>query len=131
MRKSKIEDLISEHTTRFLDTTINVEVSTGSIFRPMILKTSFFEPSTDHLLHQSILTAAEIDHSPRWTRLSSAPIGILQLSLSEVKKMCKQHIEDMVSNSKYVNLLDLTARLSFGGLTFISNKYLRIGANNL
>jgi hypothetical protein len=102
LKKSKIEDLISENTTKFLDTIILVEVSTGSVFRPMRLHTNFFEPKTDELLQQASLTPAEPDQASQLVRLYSAPVGILALSLSDMKKKCQKHIEEMIRNPQYV-----------------------------
>jgi len=101
LRKNKIEDLISEHTTGFLDTVLVVEVSTGSVFKPMRVRTNAFLPKTGDLLRQSSLTPAEADQASQLVQRPSAPIGILGLSLAEMRKKCKNHIEDMISNTQY------------------------------
>jgi hypothetical protein len=33
--------------------------------------------------------------------MSSVPVGILGLSVTEMKKKCNKHVEDMISNTKY------------------------------
>jgi hypothetical protein len=101
LRKSKIEDLISEHTTRFLDTVLTVEVSTGSVFKPMRVRTNAFLPKTGDLLRQFSLTPAEADQASQLVQRPSAPVGILGLSLTDLKKKCNNHIEDMISNTQY------------------------------
>jgi hypothetical protein len=101
LRKSKIEDLISMNTTGFLDAVIVVEVSTGSVFKPMRLHTNTFEAIGNELLEQSILTPPEADQAAQLVRMPSAPVGILGLSVSEMKKKCNKHVEDMISNTKY------------------------------
>jgi hypothetical protein len=77
LRKSKIEDMISEHISRFLDTVLTVEVSTGSVFKRMKLHTNTFVPKTGDLLQQSSLTPAEADQASQLVQRPSAPVGIL------------------------------------------------------
>jgi hypothetical protein len=101
LRKSKIEDLITEHTTGFLDTVIVVEVSTGVVFRPMRLQTNTFAAIGTELLEQSSLTPPKADQAAQLVRMASVPVGILGLSVSEMKKKCDKHIEDMISNAEY------------------------------
>jgi hypothetical protein len=100
-RKSKIEDLISEHTTAFLDNVIVVEVSTGVVFRPMKLQTNTFTPSTSELLQQSSLTPPEADQASQLVQMASVPVGIMCLSPSDMKRKCKSHVEEMISNPQY------------------------------
>jgi hypothetical protein len=97
-RKRKIKDLISEHTSGFLDTTLIVEISTGSTFKPMRLITNTFVPSTNTLLSQPILASVYADQAAPLVQMPSVPVGILDLSLSEMRRKCKSHIEDMISN---------------------------------
>ncbi len=101
LRKNKIEDLITEHTTRFLDTIITVEVSTGSVFKPIRIQANTFKPKTDELVFQSSLTPPEAHQAAQLVRMHSVPVGILGLSVSELRKKCEIHIEEMISNSKY------------------------------
>jgi hypothetical protein len=101
LRKNEIEDLISEHTNGFLDTVILVEVSTGSVFKPMKLRTNLFEAKTGELLQQASLTSAEPDQALQLVQRLSAPVGILGLSLSDMKKKCEKHIEEMIKNPQY------------------------------
>jgi hypothetical protein len=101
LRKDKIEDLMSEHTTGFLDTVLILEVSTGSVFKPMRVHTNAFLPNGGDLLRQSSLTPAEADQASQLVQRPSAPVGILGLSLTDMRKKCKNHIEDMISNHQY------------------------------
>ncbi|KAG4428297.1 hypothetical protein IFR05_016216 [Cadophora sp. M221] len=59
LHKAKIEDLISEYTTDFLDINLVLEVSTGSVFKPMRVYTNAFLPYGDDLLRQSSLAPAD------------------------------------------------------------------------
>ena len=101
LRKDKIEDLISEHTSGFLDTELILEVSTGLVFIPMRIRTNIFLPSGQDLLRQSSLTPAEADEDSQLMQRHSVPIGILGLSLTEMRKKCNNHIFDMISNTQY------------------------------
>lgn len=101
LRKHKIEDLIAEHVSGFLDTVIMVEVSTGSVFKPMVLHANFFIPKTSELLAQSSLTPPEAEQPSQLVLLFSAPVGLLGLSVSELKKKCDKHIENMITNPQY------------------------------
>jgi hypothetical protein len=101
LRKSKIEDLITEHTKGFLDTVIVVEVSTGAVFRPMKIDTNIFKPRTTELLQQASLTPPEADQASQLVRMRSIPVGILGLSVSDMKKKCERHIEHMIAEPKY------------------------------
>jgi len=101
LRKNEIEDLISEHTDYFLDTALVVEISTGSVFKSMRVNTNLFKPKTSELLQQSSLTPAQPDQASQLVQQYSAPVGILGLSLSEMKKQCNSHIEEMIKNPQY------------------------------
>lgn len=68
----------------------------------MKLETNAFKPRTNELLHHSSLTPAEADQAAHLVQRPSVPVGILGLSLSEIKKKCKNHIEEMISNEQYV-----------------------------
>ena len=98
LRKRKIEDLISEHTTGFLDRTLTVEVTVGDIFKPMRLSTNYFVPTDKDFLQQLSLPSAAGHRSSQFVRLPSAPIGILELSISEMKIKCNDYIENMISS---------------------------------
>jgi len=101
LRKSKIEDLISEHTTGFLDTVITVEVSTGAAFKPMKLHTNTFAPSGDELTWQSSLTPPQPEQAAQLVRRPSVPVGILALSPTDMRRKCNKHVEDMISSPQY------------------------------
>jgi hypothetical protein len=103
LRKSKIEDLVSDHTAGFLDTIITVEVSAGEVFRPMRLNTNTFAPSTAELLQQNYLLPAEMPLTSQLVRVRSVPIGIMCLSPSDIKRKCKNYIEEMISNPQYAD----------------------------
>jgi hypothetical protein len=105
LRKSKAEDLMREHIACFLNTTINVElltgsVFTGSVFKPMRVQTTYFEPQTCKLLFQRILKPADGHQASQLEEYACVPIGILGLSVPEMRNKCKTFIEGIVSNSK-------------------------------
>ncbi|MCJ1359532.1 MAG: hypothetical protein MMC33_009534 [Icmadophila ericetorum] len=101
LRKDKMEDLILEHTSGFLETELTLEVSTGLVFIPMRIHTNTFLPNGHDLLQQSSLTPAEADEDSQLVQRHSVPIGILGLSLTEMRKKCNNHIFDMISNTQY------------------------------
>jgi hypothetical protein len=103
LKKRKIEDLISEHTNGFRNTTIDVEVSTGAAFNknPLKLRTNVFRPKTDELLFQSHLTTGGDNQNSELVEKDSVPIGILGLYEPEVKKLLRRHIDDMIASSQY------------------------------
>lgn len=103
LRKSKIEDLVSDHTAGFLDTIITVEVSAGEVFRPMRLNTNTFTPSTAELLQQNYLLPVESHQTLQQVQMRSVPIGIMCLSPSDIKRKCKNYIEEMISNPQYAD----------------------------
>lgn len=103
LRKSKIEDLVSDHTAGFLDTIITVEVSAGEVFRPMRLNTNTFTPSTAELLQQNYLLPVESHQTSQQVQMRSVPIGIMCLSPPDIKRKCKNYIEEMISNPQYTD----------------------------
>ena len=101
LRKSRVEDLVSKNTEGFLDTVLKVEVSTGEVFTPLKLRTNRFVPKTEELLQQSSLTPAEPNQSSQLVRRFSAPIGILGLSLGDMRRKCSKHVDEMIANPQY------------------------------
>lgn len=103
LKKSKIEDLISDYTNGFRNNTIDVELSTGAAFNrhPLKLHTNEFRPKTDELLRQSRLTTGIDNQNSELVERDSVPIGILGLSEPDMKKLLKRHIEDMIASPQY------------------------------
>lgn len=103
LKKSKIEDLISEYTNGFRNNAIDVELSTGAAFnkRPLKLHTNEFRPKTNELLRQSRLTTGIDNQKSELVERDSVPLGILGLSEPEMKKLLKRHIEDMIASKRY------------------------------
>ena len=99
-KKKQIEDLISEHTSGFNNTVLVVEVSTGELFKPMTLTANIFKPKTRELLRHASLVSQPGQDSQLVERYS-APVGILGLSQSEMKKLCTEHINEMIANPGY------------------------------
>jgi len=101
LKKRKVEDLITEHTSGFSDAVLEIEVTTGSSFKPMRMTANVFRPTTVELLgHHHLTTEAEEQESQLILRYS-APVGLLALSSSELKRICKEHIETMITNAEY------------------------------
>lgn len=98
LKKSQIEKLISAHTMGFLDTSFIVKISTGSVFRPMKLQTNVFKPKTGDLIQEASLTPATEEPASQFVSHCSAPLGILGISLSDMKLKCNMHIDEMISN---------------------------------
>jgi len=102
LRKTKIEDLISEHTDGFEDASTVVEISTGEAFKKsMRLRTNFFIPKDTALLRQDSIAPASAAQDSQLVQMDSVPVGILGFSLSEMKKTCRKYIEDMISDEAY------------------------------
>jgi hypothetical protein len=66
-----MEDLISEHTSGFLDTELNLEVSTGLVFIRKRIRTNVFLPSGQDLIREapytrdlSFIACEELDKYP-------------------------------------------------------------------
>lgn len=97
LNKSRIEDLISQHSERFLDNSLVVEVSTGGVFKCMRLRTNVFIPKGDELMTQSSINPDDA----QMMRQYSAPIGLLGLITAELKRKCNKHIEEMIANPMY------------------------------
>jgi hypothetical protein len=96
-----MEDLISEHTSGFLNTELTLEVSIGFVFIPIRTHTHTFLLIGHDLLQQSSLILAEVDEDSQLMQRHSVPIGILGLSLTEMRKKCNNHILDIISNTQY------------------------------
>ncbi|KUJ15459.1 uncharacterized protein LY89DRAFT_783598 [Mollisia scopiformis] len=99
-KKKKIEDLISEHTSGFSNTVLVVDVSTGGLFKAMTLTANVFKPKTRELLRHASLVSQPGQDSQLVERYS-APVGILGLSPPEMKKLCTEHIDEMIANPSY------------------------------
>jgi len=97
LNKRDVENLIAKHITGFTDTYLEVEVSTGEVFSPMVLPVNVFKPKTLGLLkHTRLARADPVDKEQdlQAVEMYSAPVGILS--------NCKKHIEDMIKNPQYV-----------------------------
>jgi hypothetical protein len=105
LNKRDVENLIAKHITGFTDTYLEVEVSTGEVFSPMVLPVNVFKPKTLGLLkHTRLARADPVDKEQdlQAVEMYSAPVGILFLELQEMRSNCKKHIEDMIKNPQYV-----------------------------
>jgi hypothetical protein len=86
---------------RFVDRTIEAEVSTGQCFHPMKVLVNYFQPKGSDLLSVHHITAVTELSSPQLVRHDSAPVGMMALSTSEMKIVCRDHIEKMVQKGEY------------------------------
>lgn len=101
-KKRKIEELLNEHTNGFHDTVIEVAVHAGLCFKPLRLVVNLFRVKTLDLVEQHRLAA--VNEEPQYGPLvlqNSAPIGLMGLSMSDLKDKCKEHIEEMIENPYY------------------------------
>ncbi|KAH9224397.1 hypothetical protein DL95DRAFT_452165 [Leptodontidium sp. 2 PMI_412] len=106
LKKTDTASLISQFVSRFTDTTIRVEVSTGLFFPPMKLETNVFKPTTNALLRQARLTTGTDpigDRNSEFEEQESLPIGILAVQQSGLKALCKDHIDQMVDAPEYAS----------------------------
>ncbi|CZS89813.1 uncharacterized protein RAG0_01067 [Rhynchosporium agropyri] len=102
LNKRVVQDLVSTHTSGFLDGIITVEISTRAAFDLMVLHANVFQRGTRELLRQSRLMAGtESNVNSNLVVLDSLPIGILGLSQSETRKICSDHIDAMITALSY------------------------------
>ena len=99
--KKKIEGLINEHATGWTDKTIKVDVLTGADFKPMRLAVNVFIPRTAELLNLHQLTTEEEERASLLVCRYSAPVGLMCVSPSDLKKSCREHIETMIETKEY------------------------------
>lgn len=104
LRQREIEALINENSTGFTDNGLKVRVTTGSVFAPMELYAYFYTPKhgfESELLKQHHLTVETEEQKSSFLCRYSAPVGLTLMSKSDVRKMLKEHIEQMVANPQY------------------------------
>lgn len=101
-KKSKIEELLNEHTNGFHDTVLEVAVHTGVCFKPLRLVVNLFRVKTLDLVEQHRLAVNKESQYGGLVLQNSAPIGLMGLSMSDLKDKCKEHIEEMIANPYYV-----------------------------
>lgn len=99
--RKEIKKLINNHTIRFTDTAMTVEVTTGQCFEPMRIFAYVFQPKDAELLRLHRVTAQTEEPSSQLVSQYSAPIGIMAFSLSDMKPTCKDHLEKMIRNPEY------------------------------
>jgi hypothetical protein len=93
LRKSRIEDTITNNTSGFLDTTFCIEVTLDGVFSMSYLVNTF-KPLTPTLL-QSYRRGQDGSLQDIW----SAPIGIMGLSLSDVKRKIQRYLYKVLEGS--------------------------------
>lgn len=96
-------DLFNDHTYGWTNTSLEIEVSTGSRFPPMKLPAYVFRPKSWDLLqvHQYGFESSAGRSQP--VCRFSAPIGLMALSPSAPLRLeCKEHIEKMMRAPGYV-----------------------------
>ncbi|KAG9235680.1 hypothetical protein BJ875DRAFT_264020 [Amylocarpus encephaloides] len=102
LKKRKIEDLVSEHTSGWTDTLLEVDVRAGARFVPMRLIVNMFRPETIEILYQDRLATTTEPHARRGLiQQSSAPIGLLGLSTTKLRDKCREHIVEMIKSLHY------------------------------
>lgn len=102
LTKRAVENLVSENTRGYTNIALDVEVSTGSVFKTMKLNAHVFRPQNWLLLRQSRFTSGEVEEH-KLVRRYSPPIGLMALDVTHVKKKCERHVEEMVQNQAYAN----------------------------
>ncbi|KAL3428254.1 fungal Zn binuclear cluster domain containing protein [Phlyctema vagabunda] len=117
-KRTQIENLVTEHTSGFLDVVIDVHISTGESFRPMTVRANLFQPLGAKLLFHDYLRTENDDVETQMIRRYSAPIGLLGVDTAALKKTCLCHIEEMVANPLYA------AQATAGDATQVPKKIL-------
>jgi hypothetical protein len=94
---------MDDHMNEFKDDLFEVYVTTGAAFEPMRLEIQFFTPKgwDSELLKQHHLTTVPEESTSQIKLRYAAPVGLLSLSTSELKKTLKEHIVAMVANPQY------------------------------
>jgi len=75
--------------------TLDVELSTGSVFKPMQVAAHVFRPKNTELLRLHHVA------NSRLICQDSAPLGLMAISTSALKRLCSEHIEEMIDNPRY------------------------------
>lgn len=104
LEERKIADLVNEHSYRFVGSGFQVEVSTGSAFKPIKLDTYVFKPKGDwesELLRQYRLTVESEEQKSQLLMQFSVPVGLMGISMSQVKNELRKHVKEMVANPQY------------------------------
>jgi hypothetical protein len=106
-KKREIENLISEHTSRWNDCLYEVDIQTGPCFKPMRLVVNSFAPKTYYLQYHNRLPTILESSGPWPINQTSANIGLMGMSTTDLKEICREHVEEMVDNPDYA--LQVTA----------------------
>ena len=78
-----------------------IGIQTGTCFKPMKLVVNSFAPKTYLLQYQHRLPTT-LEESGRWPiNQTSANIGLMSMSTTELKEICREHVEEMVDNPEY------------------------------
>ena len=101
LKKNAIESFISENLNGFSNIQLDVDVSTGAVFKPLILQANVFQAKTWELLRQMRLADETGDHNSQLMQRYSPPVGLLGLSVPDLRKKCEKHIGEMVKNPAY------------------------------
>ena len=101
LKKNAIEKFISDNLDGFSNIQLDVEVSTGAVFKPLKLHVNIFQSKTWELLRQMRLADETGDQNAQLMQRYSPPVGLLGLSVSDLRKKCERHIGEMVKNPEY------------------------------
>lgn len=124
LQQSKVELLVRENVKAFTYP-IEVGLSTGIVFEPMKLFANRFDtedPNTNELLQQSYLTAGM---PSQLISTHCAPVGLVSVSTSHMKKKCNHHVEAMILNPHYSAQVTSgeTTKLPFECLEIVLNYF--------
>jgi hypothetical protein len=101
LKKNAIEKFISENLDGFSNIQLVVDVSTGVVFKPLKLHANVFQAKTWELLRQMRLADETGDQNAQLLKRYSPPVGLLGLSVPDLRKKCEKHVGDMVKNPAY------------------------------
>jgi hypothetical protein len=101
LKKNAIEKFISENLDGFSNIQLDVGVSTGAVFKPLKLHVNVFQAKTWELLRQMRLADETGDQHAQLLKRYSPPVGLLGLSVPELRKKCEKHVGEMVKNPAY------------------------------
>ena len=106
LTKDEVEDFINKHSNRWIGTDFNVSVTVGAAFDPMPLEVHSFEPrdgTEREICEQLHLTVeSEEEGISRLEMRFAAPVGIMMLSKSDIKKSLGEYLKSIANKDQYM-----------------------------
>lgn len=104
LTENEVEKFVNEHTSRFTDFVLNIEVGVGESFKTMKFATNMFIPKSREILRHYHLTTDPVTQQTQLVPRNSAPLGLLCIDQAELKKNCRHYIRAMIDDPSYVSI---------------------------